>query len=94
MIDFYLKTLPNFDNKLEALIETAGLRFTPVVITTLTTIFGMLPIAIGLGEGSNIIQPLGIAVSGGLLISTLFTLFMVPSILSMMRIKPAAEQEQ
>jgi multidrug efflux pump subunit AcrB len=94
MIDFYLKTLPNFDNRLEALIETAGLRFTPVVITTLTTIFGMLPIAIGLGEGSNIIQPLGIAVSGGLLISTLFTLFMVPSILSMMRIKPAAEQEQ
>jgi len=93
MIDFYLKTLPQFDNKIDALIETAGIRFTPIVITTLTTIFGMLPIAIGLGEGSNIIQPLGIAVSGGLLISTLFTLFMVPSILSMMNLKPLPEKD-
>ncbi|KKK47144.1 hypothetical protein LCGC14_3158160, partial [marine sediment metagenome] len=83
MIDFYLKLGPNYNRKIDALVETAGIRFTPIVITMLTTVFGMLPIAIGLGEGSNIIQPLGIAVSGGLLISTLFTLFMVPSILSL-----------
>jgi HAE1 family hydrophobic/amphiphilic exporter-1 len=83
MIDFYLKLGPSYGNRIDALVETAGIRFTPVVITMLTTVCGMLPIAIGIGEGSNIIQPLGIAVSGGLLVSTLFTLFMVPSILSL-----------
>jgi Cu/Ag efflux pump CusA len=49
-----------------------------------TTVLGMLPIALALGDGTNIIQPLGIAVSGGLVVSTLFTLFMVPTILNMM----------
>jgi HAE1 family hydrophobic/amphiphilic exporter-1 len=88
MIDFYLKILPKHADRIDALVETAGLRFTAIVMTMLTTVFGMLPIAIGLGEGSNIVQPLGIAVSGGLVISTLFTLFMVPSILSLIRLKP------
>ena len=91
MIDFYLKILPNHEDKIDALVETAGLRFTAIVMTTLTTVFGMLPMAIGMGEGSNIVQPLGIAVSGGLVISTLFTLFMVPSILSLINLKPSAE---
>lgn len=86
MIDFYIRILPDYDNKIDALIDTAGLRFSPILITTLTTIFGMLPIAIGIGEGSNIIQPLGIAVSGGLMISTLFTFFVVPSILRFVNI--------
>ena len=92
MIDFYLKILPKHADKIEAIVETAGLRFTAIVMTMLTTVFGMLPIAIGMGEGSNIVQPLGIAVSGGLVISTLFTLFMVPSILSLINIKPRAEK--
>lgn len=87
MIDFYLRILPDYDNKIDALISTAGLRFAPILITTMTTIFGMLPIAIGIGEGSNIIQPLGIAVSGGLMISTLFTFFIVPSILRFINIR-------
>jgi HAE1 family hydrophobic/amphiphilic exporter-1 len=88
MIEFYLQILPGHGDRVEALVQTASLRFTPIMITSLTTIFGMLPIAIGLGEGSNIIQPLGIAVSGGLLVSTMFTLFMVPAILSFMRLRP------
>jgi HAE1 family hydrophobic/amphiphilic exporter-1 len=90
MIDFYLKILPKHADKIDALVETAGLRFTAIVMTMLTTVFGMLPIAIGMGEGSNIVQPLGIAVSGGLVISTLFTLFMVPSILSLINVKPGS----
>jgi HAE1 family hydrophobic/amphiphilic exporter-1 len=87
MIDFYLKLGRTYGKKIDAIVETSGIRFTPVVITMLTTVFGMLPIAIGIGEGSNIIQPLGIAVSGGLLVSTLFTLFIVPSILSLIKVK-------
>jgi len=76
---------------LEATREAAKLRFRPILITTLTTIIGMLPLALGLGEGSNIVQPLGIAVSGGLAISTLLTLFVVPSILRFMDLRARAE---
>jgi HAE1 family hydrophobic/amphiphilic exporter-1 len=81
LIDFYLKNTLGTTDRKEALIEAASIRFLPIAITTFTTLFGMLPLAIGLGEGSNILQPLGIAVSGGLLVSTLFTVYAVPSIL-------------
>ena len=81
MLDFYLKSRSAYTDYKEALLTTAGIRFQPVIITTLTTIFGMLPLAIGIGEGSNILQPLGIAVSGGLFVSTLFTIFAVPSLI-------------
>ena len=82
MIDFYLRMADTMESTLEAIITAARLRFPPILITMLTTILGMLPLAVGMGEGSNIVQPLGIAVSGGLFISTLFTLFVVPAILS------------
>jgi len=85
MIDFYIKMADDHPTKIDALVATAGIRFRPIIITTLTTVLGMLPLAIGLGEGSNIVQPLGIAVSGGLVVSTLFTLYVVPSILRFMR---------
>lgn len=89
LIDFYLNALSEGggEKKLDILVDTAGLRFTPIIITMLTTFLGMLPIAIGLGEGSNIIKPLGIAVSGGLFLSTLLTLFVVPSVLRFMKFK-------
>ena len=82
LIDFWLKSRDRYADGFQALEDTAAIRFQPILITTLTTILGMLPIALGLGAGANILQPLGIAVSGGLLISTLFTLFVVPSLLS------------
>ena len=85
LIDFYLKMPDLHESRVDALVRAAGLRFPPIVITMMTTILGMLPLAIGLGEGSNIVQPLGIAVSGGLLVSTVFTLFVVPAILRLMR---------
>ncbi len=81
MIDFYKKTRDDYPDYKTALISTATKRFKPILITTLTTIFGMLPLAIGLGEGSNILQPLGIAVSGGLIVSTFLTIYAVPSII-------------
>jgi len=81
MIDFYFQELDRQTDRLEALIRTAGLRLAPILITMLTTVLGMLPIALALGDGTNIIQPLGIAVSGGLAVSTIFTLFVVPTVL-------------
>jgi len=53
-------------------------RLRPVVMTTLTTILGMVPMAIGTGEGSEMWSPMGISVIGGLTISTILTLILVP----------------
>src|SRR5690606_17204129 len=53
-------------------------RLRPILITSLTTILGMLPIALGLGEGGKILRPLGLAVSGGLGVSMLLTLVAIP----------------
>ena len=61
-----------------AAVEAARTRMRPILITSLTTVLGMLPIALGFGEGGKVLQPLGIAVSGGLWVSTLLTLFVVP----------------
>jgi HAE1 family hydrophobic/amphiphilic exporter-1 len=63
-----------------AAIEAARARLRPILITSLTTILGMMPIALGLGEGGRILQPLGIAVSGGLWVSMLLTLLIVPTL--------------
>ncbi len=92
MIDFYLRMVEQYESKHEAIAHAAGLRFPPIVITAMTTILGMLPLAIGLGEGSNIVQPLGIAVSGGLLFSTVFTLFVVPALLTFLPAPQSGEQ--
>jgi hydrophobe/amphiphile efflux-1 (HAE1) family protein len=62
----------------EAVIEAGAVRLRPILMTTTTTVCGMLPLALGLGEGSELMQPLAIAVCGGLTVSTLLTLLVVP----------------
>jgi len=64
----------------KAIIETAKKRIRPILMTSLTTILGMLPIAIGHGEGGKVLQPLGIAVCGGLWVSLIFTLYIIPAL--------------
>ena len=63
----------------QAVMEAGTVRLRPILMTTLTTGFGMLPLALGIGEGSELMQPLAIAVVGGLSVSTLLTLFVIPS---------------
>ena len=65
----------------DSLLRAASLRFRPILITTLTTILGMFPIALALDSGGKVLQPLGIAVCGGLGVSTLLTLFVIPLVL-------------
>jgi multidrug efflux pump subunit AcrB len=64
----------------EAVVEAGRTRFRPILMTTLTTVFGMLPLALGLGEGAELMRPLALAVIGGLLTSTLLTLLVPPSL--------------
>ena len=63
----------------EALIEAGAIRLRPILMTTFALIAGMLPIAIGRGEGSQFRAPLGIAVIGGVITSTLLTLVAIPT---------------
>ncbi len=64
---------------LEAVVDAGAVRMRPIIMTTLTTVLGMVPLALGVGQGSELMQPLAIAVVGGLSVSTLLTLFVVPS---------------
>jgi CzcA family heavy metal efflux pump len=66
-------------DRLSAVVEAGATRLRPIMMTTLTTVSGMLPLAIGLGEGSEMMRPLALAVVGGLSISMLLTLLVVPS---------------
>jgi HAE1 family hydrophobic/amphiphilic exporter-1 len=64
--------------KLEAVVEGARLRLRPILMTTLTTTLGLLPLALGFGEGAELRAPMAIPVIGGLLVSTLLTLVVIP----------------
>ncbi|EDN82740.1 hypothetical protein BIFADO_01513 [Bifidobacterium adolescentis L2-32] len=64
--------------KREALIEGARSRLRPIIMTTLCTLFGFLPLAIATGEGAEVRSPMAITVIGGLLVSTLLTLVVIP----------------
>ena len=83
IIDFYIFYRNKYKTRQEALIMVGRLRFTPILITTMTTLLGMLPIALALGDSTNIVQPLGIAVCGGLAVSTFLTLLLLPAILNL-----------
>jgi multidrug efflux pump len=67
-------------SKFEAIKFASAARFRPILMTSLSTILGILPLAIGLGEGAQSRVAMGIAVVGGLTVSTFLTLFVVPSI--------------
>lgn len=71
----------------EAIIHTGKNRLRPVLMTTITTLLGMLPLALSTGEGSETWNPLGISVIGGLTVSTIITLIFVPVIYSLFRKK-------
>lgn len=68
----------------EALLEAAPVRLRPILMTTLTTILGLLPLALGIGEGAEIQAPMAIVVIGGLSVATFLTLYLVPVLYSLM----------
>lgn len=62
----------------ESILEASRVRLRPIMMTTVTTIFGLFPMALGLGRGSELQQPLAISVIGGLLLATFLTLILIP----------------
>ncbi|WP_226530123.1 efflux RND transporter permease subunit [Metabacillus niabensis] len=66
----------------DALVESVRVRLRPILMTALTTILGLVPLALGLGEGTEINRPMGITVIGGLISSTFLSLFIIPIVYS------------
>jgi multidrug efflux pump len=82
-------------SQLEAVIEAATIRLRPILMTSFATIFGILPIAIGLGAGGESRRPLGLVVVGGMLFSTFLTLIIVPVVYMLLaRFTKAKEAKQ
>jgi CzcA family heavy metal efflux pump len=69
----------------EALVQAGRIRLRPILMTTLCTLFGLLPLALGLGSGAELQKPLAMAVIGGLSISTVVTLVLIPVFYSWVR---------
>lgn len=80
LVDFLKRAYDSGLSPLDAALHAGRSRLRPILITSLTTVLGMMPIALGLGEGGRILQPLGITVSGGLWVSMMLTLFVVPAL--------------
>lgn len=82
-------------DKTQAILEASGSRFRPIIMTSLTTILGLTPLAFSSGEGAELRAPLAITVMSGLLVATLLTLIVIPVLYSMFdRKRYAAEGAQ
>lgn len=77
----------------EAMAEAGRRRLRPIMMTTLTTILALLPLAFGIGEGADAQAPLARAVAGGLTASTLITLVLIPAVYSLFHPEPKAGRE-
>ena len=68
----------------EALLESCKTRLRPIMMTVISSVFGMIPLAFGEGSGTELYRGLGTALIGGLTFSAVFTLFLVPVLMSLM----------
>ena len=64
----------------EAIVTAGKVRLRPIIMTTLTTVLGLIPLALGLGEGAEIRQPMAVTVIAGLIFSTILTLIVIPTL--------------
>jgi multidrug efflux pump subunit AcrB len=92
VVSFAKERLAEHGNALEAAIESGFTRFRPVLMTALAMIIGMVPMALGLGDGGEQNAPLGRAVIGGLLCATVATMIFVPAVFSIFHGRRRAAQ--
>ncbi|MEX2257587.1 MAG: efflux RND transporter permease subunit [Woeseia sp.] len=94
LVDLINKLRAGGTEKFAAIREAGRARLRPILMTTLTTVLGLLPMALGFGEGAEIRTPMAITVIGGLLVSTVLTLVVIPVVYSLLdrkRFEPASE---
>lgn len=84
IVEFANQQQENDLGLMEAIVEAATIRLRPILMTSLATIFGILPIAIGLGAGGESRRPLGLVVVGGMFFSTFLTLIIVPVVYTLL----------
>jgi multidrug efflux pump len=84
IVEFANQLRSRGSSAVDAVIESATIRLRPILMTSFATIFGILPIAIGLGAGAESRRPLGLAVVGGLFFSTMLTLIVVPVVYTLL----------
>jgi HAE1 family hydrophobic/amphiphilic exporter-1 len=78
MVDFAIQARAEGADPQSAIRQACVLRFRPIMMTTMAAFFGTLPIALGIGAGAELRQPLGVAVVGGLVVSQFLTLYITP----------------
>jgi multidrug efflux pump subunit AcrB len=93
VITFAKERMAELKNARKAAVEASAGRLRPVIMTALAMIIGMVPMALGMGEGGEQNAPLGRAVIGGLLVATIATLFFVPTVYTIVR-RSADQKEE
>ncbi len=84
MVDYINQLREKKKEKDEAILEAASVRLRPIMMTALTTILGLIPLALGLGDGGELSQPIAIVVISGLTFATFLTLFIIPIFYSLL----------
>jgi len=82
IVEFANQRLAQGMSVMEAIMDASAARFRPILMTSISTILGILPIALALGAGAESRTSMGIAVIGGLLIGSIFTLYVIPAVYS------------
>ncbi len=80
-------------SRILAILKAAPQRLRPILMTTITTVLGMFPLALGIGEGSEFLQPLGVVVFSGLSLATLLTLFVIPCFYTLFHATDSRQQD-
>lgn len=94
MVDFINQLRQDGWPKKDAIVEAGKARLRPILMTALTTILSMIPMALAMGEGSEMMQPMAITMAGGLIYGTLLTLVVVPCIYDMFHKNKSMVQEE
>ncbi len=80
LIDFINQSRAEGMELVKAAIESAFVRFRPIMMTAVTTIAGLIPLALGIGEGAELQAPLSVSIMGGVIVGTIFTLCVLPAV--------------
>jgi HAE1 family hydrophobic/amphiphilic exporter-1 len=83
LVDYINQLRRDGTEKIEAIITAGASRMRPIMMTASTTILGLIPIALGIGEGSESTQPMGVVIVSGLTFATFLTMFVIPIVYSL-----------